>query len=53
MDILESPRKEMEDVSKVKGLWEDLEGKGRILFGGMLWICNRKAAARKREIWRE
>jgi hypothetical protein len=36
MDILASTRKKLEDVSKVKGPWEDLEGEGRILFGGML-----------------
>jgi len=36
MDILASPRKKLEDVSNVKGMWEDLEGEGRTLFGGML-----------------
>jgi hypothetical protein len=36
MDILASPRKKLEDVSKVKSAWEDLEGEVRIPFGGML-----------------
>jgi hypothetical protein len=36
MDILSSPRKKLEDDSKVKVQWEDLEGEGSILFGGMM-----------------
>jgi hypothetical protein len=36
MDILASPRKKLEDVSKIEGPWEDLEGGVSILFGGML-----------------
>jgi hypothetical protein len=36
MDILASPRKKLEDVSKVNVQWEDLEGDGRIIFGGMI-----------------